>query len=402
MNESRLTYLFGVYLNKRATLDERDELMELVSLPENNEKVQSLLSSTWQQFRSENHLFSDKQGEEILLKILNREADKEPVKIAASRHRINRLMITTVAAIFICVVTGMYFWFQPGTSNQQVSKVSKRATVVEDIIVPGGNKAVLTLSDGSHITLDSSHIGALIKQGNAKVVNLSTATLAYKAGSEHTGEVVYNTLSTFNGGQYQLILSDGTKVWLNASSSIYYPTIFTGTERRVAVTGEAYFEVAKNASMPFEISVRDVQVQVLGTHFNIMAYNDETSINTTLLEGAVKILKGSETRLLLPGQQSRITKSKSIKVVDADIEEVMAWKNGWFQFDGYDIEKVLRQVSRWYNVDIAYEGKIPAGHFTGSVSRENNISQVLKIMEAGGVRFKIEGRKIVVYADKKF
>jgi len=402
MNESRLTYLFGVYLNKRATLDERDELMELVSLPENAEKVQSLLSSTWQQFMSENQLFSDRQGEEMLLKILNKEADEEPVKIVSSRYRINRFVITTVAAIFICVLTGIYFFKSPDTSDQRIGQVSKFRTVIKDVIVPGGNKAELTLSDGSHITLDSSHTGALIKQGNAKVINLSTATLAYKAGNENASEVVYNTLSTFSGGQYQLILSDGTKVWLNASSSIYYPTIFTGTERRVAVTGEAYFEVAKNASMPFEISVRDVQVQVLGTHFNIMAYNDETSINTTLLEGAVKILKGSETRLLLPGQQSRITKSKSIKVVDADIEEVMAWKNGWFQFDGYDIEKVLRQVSRWYDVDIAYEGKIPAGHFTGSVSRENNISQVLKIMEAGGVRFKIEGRKIVVYADKKF
>ena len=170
----------------------------------------------------------------------------------------------------------------------------------------------------------------------------------------------------------------------------------------MTLTGEAYFEVAKNATVPFTIAVKDVEVRVLGTHFNIMAYDDENSMNTTLLEGSVKVSKGSIHKMLAPGQESRIGKTGILKVVEADIEEAIAWKNGWFQFNGYDIEKVMRQVSRWYDVEIEYEGKIPTGHFSGMVSRQNSISQVLKIMEAGGVGFKIEGRKVIVYTDRNY
>ncbi len=152
--------------------------------------------------------------------------------------------------------------------------------------------------------------------------------------------------------------------------------------------------------MPFTIHVKDMEVQVLGTHFNIMAYNDENSINTTLVEGLVKVSRGSKFEMLVPGQELRVNKAGDGKIVEADIEEVMAWKNGWFQFNGDDIQKVMRQISRWYNVEIEYEGKIPRGHFSGSVSRENNMIQVLKILEAGGVKFQIEGRKVLVYSDK--
>jgi ferric-dicitrate binding protein FerR (iron transport regulator) len=227
-------------------------------------------------------------------------------------------------------------------------------------------------------------------------MKLNMATLAYNAANGNSKEIVYNTLSTPRGGQYQLILQDGTKVWLNSSSSIHFPTTFRGRERKVAITGEAYFEVAKNSAMPFKITVKDVEVRVLGTHFNIMAYDDENSINTTLLEGSVKISKGSSNKMLAPGEESIVNKNGDINVIVADIEEVMAWKNGWFQFNAADIQKVMRQISRWYDVEIVYEGKIPISHFSGMISRGNNISQVLAILKAGGVQLKIEGRKIIV------
>ena len=399
MNESKLAHLFLAYINKTATTYERDELMELVAQSENDERLETLLTDTWQQFNSHRQLYTDKQGDEMIARILQKGSVNKPAPLIPTfRSSITWLRIAAAATVVFFAVTGVYFWLNPkqsGLNTAQLQKISKGSG---EVIMQGGNRAVLTLADGSNIVLDSSKPGTLTKQGNAKVTKLNSATLAYKAGDGNSPEIVYNTLSTPRGGQYQLILPDGTKVWLNASSSIYFPTVFKGKDRKVTVTGEAYFEVAKIASIPFKINVKDMEVQVLGTHFNIMAYNEENSMNTTLLEGSVKVSRGLVNTILAPGQESRISLTDDIKIVEADIEEVMAWKNGWFQFNGYDIEKVMRQVSRWYDIEIVYEGKIPSGHFTGLVSRQNEIAQVLKIMQAGGVHFRIEGRKVFVYS----
>lgn len=413
MNESRLTFLFQAYFNKTATPSEHDELMELLAQAENDGRIKILLAEAWQQFSSQSQLFNNTQGEEMLANILQKgTANKSVPDMGAYKRSFSWFHIPAAAAILFSAVIGLYLWLKPQHPGQQTAQ-SK--IISQDTIVPGGNKAVLTLSDGSRIILDSTPQGTLTKQGNAKVVKLNTATLAYNAGDENSQKIVYNTLSTPKGGQYQLILPDGTKVWLNASSSIYFPTLFNGKERNVTVTGEAYFEVAtlspihtstdgtkgEQSKIPFIVKINTPSgdsgvVEVLGTHFNIMAYNDESSVNTTLLEGLVKVSIGSLNKILVPGQQSRINKTGSIKVVEADMGEVTAWKNGWFQFNAYDIEKVMRQISRWYDVEIVYEGKIPTGYFSGMISRGNDITQVLKIMQEGGVRFKIEGRKVVV------
>ncbi|MDP4284168.1 MAG: FecR domain-containing protein [Bacteroidota bacterium] len=396
MNKSRLTYLFKAYFNKVATKDEREELMELLILAENDEHIKYLLSQSWLQFKSQSNQFTNDQAEEMVTQILGKDNmhSSGPVIMNYKRSNTKWLRILAAAAILFFGVTGIYFWLNSGQPKVEIAQLKK---VSKKVIVPGGNKAVLTLSDGSSIILDSTQQGTLTKQGNAKVMKLNAATIAYNDGNKKKDQpVVYNTLSTPRGGKYQLVLPDGTKVWLNASSSIRFPTVFEGKERNVTVTGETYFEVAKNPAMPFKIKANDMEVQVFGTHFDIMAYDDESSINTTLLEGSLKVTKGSLSKMLVPGQQSIVNKTGDIKVVDASIDEVMAWKNGWFQFNAYDIGQVMRQISRWYNVDIVYEGRVPVGHYTGMVSRENDISQVLKIMEAGGVRFKIEGRKVVV------
>ncbi len=397
MSESRLHYLFNVYFNKTATPKERNELMELLLQSKNDEQVKFFLTATWQQFSSQNKLFSDSKGDEILSAILQKETITTPVVIELSTPERNfKWKYISAAAILITAIAGIAFWLIIKQPPHEIAQLNPTATKPSTPITAGGNKAVLTLADGSSIILDSTRQGTLVKQGNVKVIKLNTATLAYNASEANSKEVVYNTLSTPSGGQYQLILPDGSKVWLNASSSIHFPTIFKGKERSVTVTGEAYFEVAKNAAMPFKIAVKDMVVEVLGTHFNIMAYDDESSMNTTLLEGSVKISKGRINKMLVPGQQSVINTAGEINIVDADIEEVMAWKNGWFQFNAADIKTVMRQIARWYNVEVVYEDKIPAGHFTGLVSRDNDIEQVLKILQSGGVHFKIENRKIIV------
>ena len=397
MNDSRITYLFQAYFNKSATQKESEELMQLLIKTENDDQIKGLLAATWQQFESQNQLFDDEQREKMLSNILKQEIASQPVlDIAAYKKPFRWFRVAAAAAVLFFVVITISLWLNHNDQKQQITETKNASNHNKNAIVPGSNKAMLTLSDGSTIILDSAYQGTLIKQGNSNVNNLKSAILIYKSTNSNSKEIFYNTLSTPKGGQYQLILPDNTKVWLNSSSSIYFPTTFTGKERNVTVTGEAYFEVAKNPSMPFKISAQNVTIQVLGTHFNVMAYEDENSINTTLLEGSIKVSNGSFYKVLVPGQESRINETGSIDVAKADIDEVMAWKNGWFQFNSYPITKIMREISRWYNIEVVYEGEIPTGHFSGVVSRGNDISKVLKIMEAGGVRFKIDGRKLVV------
>ncbi len=396
MSESRLSYLFQAYFNKSATVQDRNELMELVAKSNNDEELKMLMTEAWFKFSSQSQVFSEATGDEILSNILQKDKTNFNTPVIEKYNPSFKWMRIAAAAVLIIAVAGISFWFQKKQPQQPIAQSKKIITPVSKPITPGGNKAVLTLSDGSNIILDSTLKGELAKQGSVKVIKLNTVTVAYNDTKENSKEIVYNTLSTPSGGQYQLILPDGTKVWLDASSSIRFPTAFQGKERNVTLTGEAYFEVAKNADMPFKITVKDMAVEVLGTHFNVMAYEDESSMNTTLLEGSVKITKAGVNKMLVPGQQSVINNTGEINIINADIEEVMAWKNGLFQFNAFDIKKVMRQISRWYDVEVVYENEIPSRHFTGMISRSNDISQVLKILQSGGVKFRIEGRKIIV------
>lgn len=268
---------------------------------------------------------------------------------------------------------------------------------LENDLAPGGNKAVLTLSNGVTIILDTAQNGELARQGNTQVIKMDNGQLAYNSGNSSATQLLYNTLTTPTGGQYKLVLPDGTEVWLNAASSISYPTAFAGTERNVTLAGEAYFEVAKNATMPFKVQVNEMKVEVLGTHFNINAYNDEPDIKTTLLEGSVKLSNDNTNRLLQPGQQGRLNKSGAIAILEnANTEEAVAWKNGVFQFDDADIKTVMRQIARWYDVEVEFKGNINAGKFVGAIPRNSNISEVFKILELSNVHFKLEGKKIIV------
>jgi ferric-dicitrate binding protein FerR (iron transport regulator) len=245
-------------------------------------------------------------------------------------------------------------------------------------------------------------------QGKTQICKLRDGQLAYQPQPEaesNSTEIQYNQISTPRGGQYEVLLPDGSRVWLNAASSLRFPTSFSGESRNVSLKGEAYFEVAKNPAMPFKVSVdreegEPMEVEVLGTHFNIMGYNDEISINTTLIEGAVKVRQGKTTTLLSPFQQAQTNKEGISHVVsDSDVEKAIAWKNGFFDFEDDDISVIMRQLSRWYDVDVHFEGPVSKDHYVGAIRRQSNISKVLDMLQAiGGVRFAVEGKNVTVKA----
>lgn len=264
-------------------------------------------------------------------------------------------------------------------------------------LAPGSNKATLILADGSKIDLAAEKNGTLKTQPGSQVIKQNEQLTYSTARGKTVAEVTYNTLTTPRGGQYEVTLADGTKVWLNAASSLKFPTAFTGSERVVELTGEAYFEVAHNSKQPFKVKTANQIVQDIGTQFNVNSYADEDAAATTLVEGSVKIFDAGRQTMIKPGQQY-LLKANGVPEVrnDVDIDEVTAWKNGLFQFNNADIKTIMRQISRWYNVDVEYSGQVPASTYHGRISRNSNASAVLKILELSGIDFTIERGKIIV------
>ncbi len=300
------------------------------------------------------------------------------------------------AAAAVIAISGTYLFL----NNHRSSVEEKQVVALVHDVSPGSNKAVLTLANGSKIILDSAHNGILAKQSGSTVTKTDSGQLAYTIDKSRTSEksdlIEENILSTPRGGQYQLVLPDGTKVWLNAASSIVYPTAFVGKERKVSISGEVYFEVAHNASKPFFVSVNKMDVEVLGTHFNINAYTDESSMNTTLLEGSVKVTYNNQAKLLKPGQQSQVA-GKSINIEEnADLDYVMAWRNGEMELAHGDVKKLFREISRWYDVDVEYRGVVPEGQFAASIKRNLPLSNLLNVLNAYGVHTQVLNKKIVV------
>ncbi|WP_342645402.1 FecR domain-containing protein [Mucilaginibacter sp. CSA2-8R] len=308
--------------------------------------------------------------------------------------------LAIAASLLITLSIG--FFFLPDYKKKQSNKQQRFAKQLlpQPVISPGGNKAILILANGNMVNLDGTDKGIVSTQGTAQVTKLSNGKLVYKETSQTSNKtlVAYNTIATPRGGQYQLTLTDGTKVWLNAASSLKFPTTFSGAERLVELTGEAYFEVAKNKSMPFKVMAKGVNVNVLGTHFNVMAYQDESTVQTTLLEGAVRLTKDDAEATLIPGEQGMInTNGQNFTVKHVKVEDVVSWKDGSFNFENENIKTIMRQVSRWYDVDIAYEGTLAKQNFGGSVSKFKDISFLLKTLElTGTVHFKTDGRRITV------
>jgi len=330
----------------------------------------------------------------ISQQVLNNLHDK--MGSASRMVRMRRIGLAAASLTGLLIIGSLFWNNRQADSKPGVTFSQKAATPVREI-PPGGNKAILTLANGSSIVLGDVKNGALAQQGNTTIVK-ADGKLSYETAEKQSGSILYNTIVTPRGGQYQVVLPDGSEVWLNAASSLRFPTAFTGKDRRVEITGEAYFEIAKDAAKPFFVKVGNSEVQVLGTHFDIMAYTEESTLKTTLIEGSVRFVNGGNANILTPGQQSRLNKDGRISIAgNIDASEVLAWKNGLFHFENAGIEDVMRQLSRWYDVDVAYENKREGNYFFADIPRTTNLSDALKALSlTGKVHFEIQGKKIIV------
>ncbi|HTH82646.1 MAG TPA: FecR family protein, partial [Mucilaginibacter sp.] len=353
------------------------------------------MKKAWDDMQTSEPLFQPDKSYEIFNRILLEGAKTQDAVIVERRFNWRKY---AAAAAMLLVGVSLYFSLKQKnpTDNYLVQKPVK---VMHDAL-PGSNKAVLTLADGTQVPLDSAHLGTLSKQGQTVVSNTSNGKLIYTANGG-AGEIAavpqINTLATPRGGQYQIILPDGSKAVLNATSSIKYPTFFNGKDRRVEITGEVYFEVAKNPAMPFIVKTNRTEIEVLGTHFNVMAYDDEDAIKTTLEEGSVKIRTDKWSGILKPGQQAIQNKQEGSNLIkEVDVDQELAWKNGLFQFTDDDIKTIMRKVCRWYDLNVVYQSAVPAGQYSGRISRNVKASELLNMLKFTGLNAEIKEKTIYI------
>lgn len=399
MDQDKILHLLESYLKQEASEEEKTALARWIEESGEDEQL-SVLENAWAGFEMEDPMREDRM-QTILEGILGGTSLRKPALYRRGWFR------WAAAACIGVLVVGSYWLWRRG--EKAVMPVAAPQQWVSEV-APGGNKAILTLGNGSTILLDSAANGTLTEQDNAKVSKQGDGVLAYEGGAAGgrkpgaAGGVSYNTLTTPRGGQYEVRLPDGTRVWLNAASSLTYPTAFTGRSRKVTMTGEAYFEVAPDRQRPFEVGTGGLTVDVLGTHFNINAYTDEAYVGTTLLEGSVKVKTGKAAMVLRPGEQGltenpagdRGTAGGIKTAASVNLEQVMAWKNGLFYFNHADIQTIMRQLARWYDVEVEYQGVLPVRDFRGKMQRDLQLSQVLKFLEQSDVHFTLMGKKIIV------
>jgi transmembrane sensor len=392
----RLKYLFECYLQNSCSEAEFNELIQLMNRPELEDEIKKLIGDQIELADTESpgNSLSRLRAEEIFQQVLHPGADTiiTSIKSTSWQHLKNRMW--AAAIILLVIGSGTILLLSRTMERKQLAKIN--TTLSSDINPPSSTRAMLTLSDGRQIFLDSADNDKLTMQGNTSITKVSDDQVVYKG--EASSEIQYNTLTVPRGGKIiNIILSDGSRVWLNSGSSLKYPVAFTRGERKVEMTGEAYFEVSHNAALPFKVQHGETLITDLGTHFNINAYEDEAATKVTLLEGAVKINNGLKSPAFLrPGQQAAISTGIAVGN-NVNIKEVMAWKDGRFEFgEATDISEIMKQLSRWYNVDVEYEQ--PAkGHIGGAISRDIPISQVLKMLEmTGSFSFRVEGKKVIV------
>ncbi len=382
----RILYLLQNYTAGTASPSEKAELLDWFGMSEDDGAFQSYVQKLLSEFPAEKRENVD--WERIFVEILAKREER-PVSVQIYRMNFIRKWGWVAAAVVVLICSGTYFIINRTNEKPTIAAIKYKGDVQ-----PGHNGAILHLSNGNKIVLDSAQDGKVATQGSIQAVKVNGA-LKYTG---HTSELLYNTVSTDRGRRWQLTIPDGTKVWLNSASSIRYPLSFPGKERVVEITGEAYMEVAHNAKQPFKIKVGDQVIEDIGTSFNVDAYGDEPAIMTTLFEGSIKVFAHGSTQLVKPGQQTMVANvGGSIGLnSNVNLENVIAWKNGFFAFQDADIKAVMHQLSRWYNVEVKYEGNISKEEFNGKIGQGLSLAQVLKILEKTGVHFKIEEDKRIV------
>jgi len=397
-NPERILLLLKTYTDRKATPEEERELMDWLADHEDDGSFQAHIQQMLNDYPAERKA-EGVDWERIYSAILEKRG-----AASSTVHRVHFLKTSWFRyAAAIAIIAGATVVGVLSSRHDEVATTNGNKHLKTDITA-GGDKAVLTLANGQQIILDNARNGNLAQQGSTKIIKLTSGQLAYSPlqrgqGGLVAGSALYNTISTPRGGQYQIVLPDGTKVWLNAASSIRFPTVFAGDSRAVEMTGEAYMEIAKNSKQSFIIKANGAEIQVLGTSFNVNAYSDEEAVKTTLIEGAVKVLKDGKAAILKPGQQAVVVVSsdqQNIRVQTADIEQTLAWKNGLFNFNNLSLQQILRQISRWYDIEIVYQQQVPSKNFSGEIQRDLNLSEVLDVLKDAGVHFTFEGRKLIV------
>ncbi len=390
---SRFSYLFARYTEKSGTAAERNEFFSMVKKEENALELNSLISNAVGLTEAELHEIEEEKADKLFQNILSETLGGKTINMFPPKK--NKRIWWAAAMAVLMLGSGAYFVLNNVGSHSIAEKNVVNDQLKHDI-APGYEGAVLTLSNGQQIILDSAGNGTLAMQGNINILK-QNGKIVYDHKNISKSEVLYNTMTTPRGRQYSVVLADGTKVWLNAASSLTFPTAFTGIERRVKLKGEAYFEVAKNADMPFKVDVSGMEVKVLGTHFNIMAYDEESAFKTTLLEGSVTVAEGNMGVVLKPGEEAVMSRNGRFKVNEANVEDAIAWKNGLFQFNNAGIRFIMRKLSRWYDIEVVYQGDVEGMSFSGVVSQYTNLSQVLKMLQlTKEVNFKMDGKKVIV------
>jgi ferric-dicitrate binding protein FerR (iron transport regulator) len=389
MPEERLEYLLKRYFGKTCTEEERRELSRFILEAKDDRDFKELLEKIWYNFTPRDSMPQEKSNL-IIDSILKEEASQRTEFKAGLRKMIWWRVAAAAMLVLIFSVGGYFIYFNRNAKQSPIAKATKY-----DVSAPNNSKARLTLGDGTIVYLDSTQKGSIVLQGNVKVVKNGDGQISY-IGTNN--KIIYNTLSNPRGSRViKLLLSDGSKVWLNSGSSLRYPTAFIGNERKVEITGEAYFEVTHNTAMPFKVKKGDNEIKVLGTHFNVNAYDDEPNIKVTLVEGYVNVNSANASIKLNPGEQAQIASSGEISMnKEVNVNEVIAWTEGFFEFENMQLPDIMRQIARWYDVEVVYKLPNHKKQFGGRISRNLSLTSVLNLLERNGVHFKLEGNKITV------
>ena len=404
MEKETLLFLLQKLNAGTLTDEERAELTAYFNKKQSREPIISALKDALAQHSSSIQI-GESRFDPLILGILKADAvsdiesppdEAETFEVSETKRGTKKVWWIMLIVLLVAAGAAAYFfYYKPGSlGTDSEGGISSLA----NDIPPGGDKAVLTISDGSTIALDSLPDGYVMQEGNAKITKASNGDLKYSISSEMGGAILFNTVTTPRGGQFQVILSDGSRIKLNSASSVTYPVSFVGPERSVTITGEAFFEVAANQKVPFKVRVYDMEVEVQGTQFNINAYLDEPGITTTLLNGSLKLTKNSKSHTLRNEQQGIFDNQGNFSLENnVDANETSAWKNGKFQFNNSNLPAVLRQLARWYNVEIVYETGIPQNQpVYGEIRRNAPFSEVVKLLEKSEVHCKIKGNKLVI------
>ncbi|WP_113635410.1 FecR family protein [Nubsella zeaxanthinifaciens] len=390
MKNNRLQFLLQLLVDNKINERELEELASLMQQPENDEIIDAQLKNTWENLSS-----SEKLNDTLYHQITSHQRFTQSIVEEERNSKWGSLRnkwYYVAATILLSFGIGMSIYLFSNLKKTQV-QLANRVTPT----APTNDHVMLTLSSGKKVALEELALGKIVTEGNIGITKNKEGQLVYDLSSiNDDGTLDYNTISTPVGSNYQVILSDGTKVWLNAKTTLKFPAVFKGTNRQVELSGEAYFEVAHNEKQPFLLTAKGMTVQVLGTHFNVSAYDDDQLVKTSLLEGAIKANYQTKSLLLKPGQQAVLSESK-LSQSGFNEDDVMAWKSGYFIFRNEPIQEIMKEISRWYHIEVAYQGNLTKEEFGGKYLKNSSLKELLSSLElTGKVKFKMEGRRVTV------